>query len=384
MVVNQNLIIMDFFNIIIILGIIQGFFLGISLLTIKRGNQKANRILSILMILISVHLINSILFNTGYCKKFPQLLIVGRPYVFLFGPVLYLYVKSVTTKNFKIEKKYFLHFLPFIIQVTYLIPFFILENQKKIVLFEEWCTSPTIEEYVITFIQIAHVFIYIYFVYRIRNIHEQKLKKSYSSIEKINLDWIKSIFIMFMVVFVVFAVLVLYSALGNKEISHVLGSNIIAILASICIYSMGYLGLKQPELFSGLETTESKTKYEKSTLTPEDAEKYLNKLMEYMKSEKPFVESNLTILDLAKLTSIPGYYLSQIINERVSRNFYDFINSFRIEEAKQRLLAPEYANLTIIAIAYDVGFNSKSAFNTAFKKLANMTPSQFRQQSVAA
>lgn len=376
---------MAIINIIILLGIIQGFFLGISLLTIKRGNQKANRVLSILMILIALHLINSIFFSTGYFKKIPQLLVVGRPYVFLFGPIFYIYVKILTAKNLILDKKDFLHFLPFLFHVIYIVPFFVLNNEDKIALFEEWCSEPTVDEYVITFIQIIHVFIYMFFVNHLRNEHKQKIKNSFSSIEQINLDWIRSIFIMFMVVFIVFAVLVIYSALGNKEISHALGSNIIAILASICIYSMGYLGLRQPEIFSGIDdSAESKIKYEKSALTPEDSEKYLKKLIEYMKSEKPFIESNLTILDLANQTSIPNYYLSQIINEKLNQNFYDFINSFRIEEAKLRLLAPEYENLTIIAIAYDVGFNSKSAFNTAFKKLTNLTPSQFRQQIAAA
>lgn len=96
---------MKFFDIIIILGIIQGIFLGLSLLTHKRGNKKANGFLSLLMIIIALHLANSLLFTTEYYKKIPELIIVGRLYVFLFGPILFLYVKALTWQNFKINKK---------------------------------------------------------------------------------------------------------------------------------------------------------------------------------------------------------------------------------------------------------------------------------------
>lgn len=375
---------MSLFNIIIIIGLSQGLYLGFSLISIKSGNKKANRILSTLIFLISFHLVNTFLLNTDYYKHIPQLLIVGRPYVFLFGPIFYLYVKILTDEGFEYKLANLYHVIPFFFQVLYLIPFFHLSSAEKIIHFEKWSNSPAVDEYVITFLQIIHVFIYLFYINHLRIEHKYKLKESFSSIEKINLDWIRSVFIMFMVVFIVFTALVIYSALGYHEIPHKPGSNIIALLASICIYTIGYLGLRQPKIFSGSYNNLSHKKYKNSTLTSELAEKYIQKLVQYMQTDHPYLDSNLTITDLAKQTNIPGYYLSQIINERLNQNFYDFINTYRIEEAKQRLVAPKYKSFTVLAIAYDVGFNSKSVFNTAFKRHTSLTPSQFRRLNTPA
>ena len=119
-------------------------------------------------------------------------------------------------------------------------------------------------------------------------------------------------------------------------------------------------------------------KYEKSTLTGERAERYLNKLLQCMKEKKPFTDGHLSLQKLAGDLSIPPHHLSQIINERLGQTFSDFINSYRVEEAKRRLLDPAFKHLSLLGIAVDVGFNSKSSFNSVFKKHTSMTPSEFR------
>jgi AraC-like DNA-binding protein len=99
-----------------------------------------------------------------------------------------------------------------------------------------------------------------------------------------------------------------------------------------------------------------------------------------MKQHKPYLNPELSLQMLANQLDIPPHYLSQVINEQLGQNFFDFINSHRIEEVKARLLDPQYTHLTILAIAFDSGFNSKSAFNSAFKNQTGLTPSQFRTQ----
>lgn len=121
----------------------------------------------------------------------------------------------------------------------------------------------------------------------------------------------------------------------------------------------------------------NKTKYKTSGLNLEIAESIKKRLLKIMEDEKPFLESDLNITKLSYSLSISPSYLSQVINEKLERNFYDLINFYRIEEAKRRLIDPAYKNLTVLTIAYDVGFNSKSTFNTSFKKYMNLTPSQY-------
>ena len=156
-------------------------------------------------------------------------------------------------------------------------------------------------------------------------------------------------------------------------------SNLLVPLgASVLVYAMGYLEMAKPDHVPSVKELLPGKKYEKSTLTPERSERYLNKLLQCMKEEKPFTDGDLTVQKLARRLSIPPHHLSQTINERLGQSFADFVNSYRVEEAKRRLLDPDFKHLSVVGIAEDVGFNSKSSFNSVFKKHTNMTPSEFR------
>ncbi|UCH96680.1 MAG: helix-turn-helix domain-containing protein [Candidatus Aminicenantes bacterium] len=120
-------------------------------------------------------------------------------------------------------------------------------------------------------------------------------------------------------------------------------------------------------------------KYEKARLTFETAEKYLKRLLHFMESKKPYLNPDISLHKLSEDIMIPHHYLSQVINARLNQNFYDFINHYRIEEAK-KILSDSKNHLPILGVAFEVGFNSKSAFNRAFKKNVNMTPSDFKKE----
>ena len=136
-----------------------------------------------------------------------------------------------------------------------------------------------------------------------------------------------------------------------------------------------YKGLKQPEIFSGIE---EKPKYAQSKLTKQESEKHIKRLIHFMKTQKPYLEPSLTLPELAENISIHPRYLSQEINDSLQQNFYDFVNSYRIEEAKKMFADPADNKKTVLEILYEVGFNSKSVFNNAFKKHTGMTPTQYR------
>jgi AraC-like DNA-binding protein len=146
---------------------------------------------------------------------------------------------------------------------------------------------------------------------------------------------------------------------------------------------MGYLKLRRPEPET-INDEPPARKYEKSTLTPERSAKYLDKLVNFMEKEKPYTDGDLTIQKLAERLAIPANHLSQTINERLGQTFSDFVNSYRVEAAKRKLLDPASRHLSVLGIAEEVGFNSKSSFNSVFKKHTNMTPSEFRNQNNGA
>jgi ligand-binding sensor domain-containing protein/AraC-like DNA-binding protein len=123
-----------------------------------------------------------------------------------------------------------------------------------------------------------------------------------------------------------------------------------------------------------------KKKYKSSSLDPERAEEYLKKLIYLMEYEKAYRDEKVSLMSLSKKLSISYHLLSQIINERMNRSFYDLINSYRIEEAKKRIVDPKEEKQSILTIAYDVGFNTKAAFNRVFKKYTKMTPTEYKKK----
>jgi AraC-like DNA-binding protein len=121
-------------------------------------------------------------------------------------------------------------------------------------------------------------------------------------------------------------------------------------------------------------------KYEKSGLTEAKAKQYLAALQQLMESEKPYTNSELTLLQLAEMLVISPHNLSEIINTQLQLNFFDFVNGYRVEKARRDLIDPTKQHLKILSISFEAGFISKTAFNTIFKKFTNLTPSEYRQR----
>ena len=129
-------------------------------------------------------------------------------------------------------------------------------------------------------------------------------------------------------------------------------------------------------------TEQQKQRYEKSTLQKDKKDHYVKKLVLFMETEKPYLIPDLTLANLSKQVDIPTHHLSQTINEKLKCNFLDFINQYRVKEAQSMLVNPKLEHYTILSIAYEAGFNSKSTFYSAFKKYAKMTPSQYKKQQM--
>jgi YesN/AraC family two-component response regulator len=132
----------------------------------------------------------------------------------------------------------------------------------------------------------------------------------------------------------------------------------------------------KPDIFTGVE---EEVKYKSSKLRKEEAENWINRLTQHVELNKPYLNSELTLNQLAENTNIPSRILSQIINEYFNQNFYDYINKLRVEESKKILLDGS-SKKTILEILYSVGFNTKSAFNVAFKKSTGLTPTEYKKR----
>jgi AraC-like DNA-binding protein len=190
--------------------------------------------------------------------------------------------------------------------------------------------------------------------------------------------------------FLVASCLVIWvAALLRFALDHTARTNLLVpLLVSAVVYGLGYMAMRGPAAQAPGEAeggagngAPHAPKYERSTLTPERAERYTKKLLHVMETERPYTDGELNLQKLAARLSVPAQHLSQIVNGRLNQSFTDFVNAYRVEEAKRKLVDPRLSHYSVLAIAEDVGFNSKSSFNAVFKKHAGMTPTEFRNSA---
>ncbi len=356
---------MNIIEIIIYIGLTQGLMLGIVLNTIRRGNRAANRILGIILIIFSSGMLLHVLGHSEQGDIFRH----HREMVMLFFlmiPVLFFhYVQLLSRVNRKLT---IVHWIgPGTGLTVFIAHFFLNESYEKL------------SHEIISGIVILLVMIYIPLTFRELQRHNRAIRESFSSIEKITLNWLRNLMIAFTAAWILTAVVEMVN------IEPITG-DLIWLIISVFIYWIGYMGLVQPEIFTGemkdLRPDEFtvKKKYEKSTLTEDKAAEICSDLNVLMKDRKPYLDAETTLPKLAKMLNVTTHELSQIINDKFGQNFFEFINQYRISESKKLMDEPKNDHLNIAAIGYASGFNSISAFNSAFKKFSDMTPSQYRNR----
>lgn len=384
-----------------LLGSAQALLLALALVTTGRrsggrSGRATVRVLAALVLVMAVVIFGAVMRTTHYEFIFPHLSRLHDPFVFLVGPLLFLYVRALARDERSLARRDWLHFLPFAACVAYLAPYYLSSRAYKLdyMTAEFWHPSLGYWYYVRSGLLLVQFAVYLSLVVKLVVGYSRALRlkgEARASVsERAALFQMRFIGIGFFVLFVVGA---LRYALDQTARTNLL----VPLGASVLVYALGYLCLSRPQVLTGageatdapadarrpegetaLESLPAK-KYEKSTLTPERAERYLARLLRHMETEKPYVDGELTLPKLAERLSIPAPHLSQTINERLRQNFFDFVNTYRVEEAKRRLLDPSRQHYSVLAIAEEVGFNSKSSFNAVFKKHVQMTPSEFRK-----
>jgi AraC-like DNA-binding protein len=393
---------MDIYSVILIATITQAALLVLALLTSKHSNKTANYLLSSLIVLFSYYALVKILSNTNEILNYPHLIRTYRPIFILACPVIYFYCNALTTPGFRFTYKDSLHLVPFGMYTLIMLPFFFSDPATKI-------ASLSLQPFTLSWVIERSFFVIVFFFYfalsyRTVHRHQRHIKDVFSNLEKVKLDWLRNLLLAFGVIWVT-ALLRFLSAHGKVGYEN---KFLVPILLCLTIFLIGWYALRQPEIFSdrwdklirendwksvavvSMEKNRQEEqarfkqppKYKYSSLSERDIARHKDYLINYLEQEKPYTDPDLKLQNLADHLGIPSYQLSQIINTELQQNFYELINSLRIEEAKHRLIDPAKQHNTIVAIAYDVGFNSKSTFNTAFKKYTRMTPSQFKKSQM--
>lgn len=342
----------------------QGIFLSAILILQKKSN-RSNVILALLIALFSISIIDNVVFWIEYYKVIPHLLGMSLPFVFIYGPLFYLYLNRTNeTKKSKISN-YWLHFIPFIIVSVWYLPYYVADASTKLVLIAEWNNS-IINALLIPSLGLISLIYYAILSQRLI----VKLEKKYEiNILRSN-HWLGLIFLAY-ALFVLFKFIHSFSVIFGK--SSLNSDIIIALGYSVFIYFIGYLGLKMSKLFNGIKVDTSK--YRASALPRNFSQRMFKRLKAYIQSNESFKDNELKLADLAAELSLSPHQLSQIINQNANQNFSEFINSYRIEEALKLIHKIDRMS----QLSYEVGFNNRTTFNKEFKKATGLTPTQYRR-----
>lgn len=362
-----------------------------ALLFTRKINHTANVVLAIAMLALSIDIYHSAYIIFEYYRVFIHFAGATYAFPFLYGPIFYLYAKLISSGSNHFNPRYYLHFIPFILVVIYGFIFVYLQDGEfKFALIRNELEQPLPGLKILNLLKTVHGLIYVFFTIRIVRDYNNKIRNTFSNIESINLNWLWHLAIGLSVVWGIVVISYVIDAFSEKNINI---DHLIYMAASLLIYSIGYLSLRQPQIFQPAIQKQEKepeptakikavigTSYRKSGLTDKEAENHLQNLLNVMNNDKPYLNSELTLGELAGKLSMSTHNLSEILNTRLNQKFYDFINRYRVEEVKRRLVDKESEKYNLLSIAFDSGFNSKSSFNTIFKKQTGTTPSEYRKQ----
>lgn len=379
---------MDKINLLIIATVITLFIsllLIFFLLTVKTKDKTSNILFAVFLLINAIDS-SEPLFGLVFDRP-SNLGIFRSTIAFLQIPVFYLYVLSVSYSDFKLKPKHLTHAIPFLIVNAVLIPrFYFVDDASKM--------DFIINRKSMIELQFIHVLIHVQIIVYFAAIFMllKRAKKLYlenNAGTHINsYNWLFQFATLLSILYVVAIVKNIFKFSEYPDISEWIKAGIMVMQPFIICWYL-FKALNNPDLFRNID---SKLKLVKDIISEEKinastavAEKLyseeLLKLQQYMSEEKPFLNPALTIQDVSNDIQIPVRDLSLLINHKLEQHFYDFINAYRIENAKNILKDTSKSKVTILEILYEVGFNSKSSFNTAFKKHTGFTPTDFRKAS---
>jgi AraC-like DNA-binding protein len=320
-------------------------------------------------------------YNTYKNTKINYFLI---PLGIAIAPLIYFYVKSITTSNFRFLKTSWIHFIPAIFLVLYRFSIYFFDRlQSGFNETQNGILKLSIDEPIImpllVFVSFAQMLLYLAFTFQLFYNYRKRIKEYFSNTYSLELNWILSFLI-------VFTALFLYSSLQDIIGSLIIELNYqqrwwLNIFMALVVLFVGIKGFftdttklnKLSFSFSPNPESIPQIKEDKSNVSKIEIEKVFN----YMKFEKPFLNPELNLSDLANLLDMNRAELSKIINTGFNKNFNDFINEYRINTFKEKLKSGAQKQLSLLGIAYDCGFNSKATFNRVFKKITHSSPTEF-------
>ena len=365
----------DFRSAIELLTAFQAFLFALYLFTLKEGQRISNYFIAIFLFLLGLNLIQSVIdfyISDEHANISAFLTMLG----YLMTPSLYFYIKSSLEPRFTLSRKDLVHLIPYVVFNLLIFPSVYLENFKDVPAEPENNNTINLILYLGFY---AQAFYYLISAFFLLTKTKKLYLENFSNTDTRRYEYLFQLNTMATIVFV-------FSAIKNLIFRNIEETNInfavYLVLFSVLILFCWIIikGLQSPELFREYDNL----KPVKDLIKQEEIKDIglIEEVQKYMDDEEPYLDASLSLYDLAKQINKPTRELSLLINHHLNKHFFDFVNQYRIEKAMRILKDATKSKLTIQEIFYDVGFNSKSSFNTAFKKHSGFTPTQYRKNNI--
>lgn len=361
-------------SILIYAGIVQGFYMAFLLNHNKRQNV-ANKYLAFLLSVMSLGIAHSVFVIPEIHKTLNDPFRIKEPFLMLVIPLIWLYVKKLEQPHFRFSSRMSLHFLPFILFMSVNIPAFMHGSDS---IFAYFLTqNSALFNGTIWSVLLVQYSVYLFQIVKITQKVKVDAQQELSNIEYVDISWLNTFLYAFIIVFIILAIM-FAGAIHNFGTEWL--NPLVSVVFALSIFVLGYKGLFQQTIFSNTDVLENLEPISQETIKPKKINTALSdNLQKYMEAWNPHRDSELTLTSLAKQVNMSRNQLSEVINSSLGSNFYDFVNKYRVEDVKQLMVHPRFKNFTILAIAFEAGFPSKSTFNTIFKKFTGLTPSEYRK-----
>jgi len=365
---------LNLFNFIILASIFIGTTFGLLLIFTKRINSSANRLLGLLTFVIVLWNIWILSIDFQITKYVPNFYLIPLNYSLVLGPLLYFYVKKITTFSYRISKKEWLHFSPLIIElVTHIMVCRdAISNNRTAIETDTYLQWMPILQF------LAILSIVTYCIYALKDIKKYHiwLHKNYSNNDAYSLKWMYRLLIIFAALWLLW---VPYTIVDYVVFNFQLGISDyypMYVLLSIITIWISAEAFLRPEIILLETNRHSKKKKEKPS---EDISQKATWLKQQMIANRFYLNSELNLKSLAEDLGIHPNILSKVINEGLNKSFSDFVNEYRVNAIIEKLHSDDYNHITLLGLSYECGFNSKTTFNRVFKNIKGMTPLQYKK-----
>jgi len=365
---------MNILTLFFLLASANGFMMAVVLLFSKK---KANLFMGGLVAVLSMALLNNAILPSLIARPFPFPIWLFYT-VLLIPPFLYLYVLFTVYPNRHWENKYWLLFLPALIfqLISISAHIFYIFFGLRILPNITFVYMNRIEEP----LAILGMILVMRKVSFLIKIHQAKIKNCYSNLQNIRLHWLQRLMILFLGACLVWIVIVPLEKFSDGQFMFPdFAYDFLWFIGSFIIFAIGYQAYRMPEVFRQEDFIENANKSKPIPFSQHNNDHALRKLKDAMEKDRKYRIAKLDIKGLAADIGLPVRYVSHLINHQLNTNFHDYVNSYRVEEVIRKIRAAEYQHFSLLAIALEAGFNSKSAFNYVFKKHTGQTPSAYKR-----